>query len=270
MNINNYKYITNQIFPHGIGTRISFLINAIAFSKFENKEFVITPFSYQTYKKEFKHNPRTKTYDYIGSCARWDTLLNLDGKKISDIPNDNLGEVLHLCFPTITNTPPNNGVIYDKIRLLRSKIRNEYFKIPKKIVSDKVNVSVHIRRGDACSFKHRFVPNEYYVKTINIIEDFLIKNNVDYTINIYSQKMGYYPNGLEKYKVYFEDEVSDIDAWVNLLNSDIIIGSNSALSTSVGMLTNGLFIHTQKDNFPLVDDWLYGSDLTYDKLKKYI
>ena len=78
MNIDDYKYITNQIFPHGMGTRVSFLVNAIALSKFENKEFIMTPFSYQTKKREFDTNPRTKTYDYIGSCARWDTILNLD------------------------------------------------------------------------------------------------------------------------------------------------------------------------------------------------
>tara|TARA_R110000868_G_scaffold209966_1_gene459890 strand:+ start:1930 stop:2145 length:216 start_codon:yes stop_codon:yes gene_type:complete len=59
----------------------------------------------------------------------------------------------------------------------------------------------------------------------------------------------------------------DNDAWVNILNSDIIIGGNSAFSTSIGMLTDGVYIHTQTGNVPLIDDWLYGSELTYNKLK---
>ena len=268
MNIDDYKYITNQIFPHGMGTRVSFLINAIAFSKFENKEFIMTPFSYQTKKREFDTNPRTKTYDYIGSCTRWDTILNLDVKKITEMPNVELEKVLPLCFPSFNNTPANDYGNNGKIRLLRGEIKNEYFKITKKEKSDKVKVSVHIRRGDAISHSHRFLPNEYYIKIINIVETFLKKNNINYEVKIFTQKLGFYKNGLEKYKIYLDDEVSDVNVWTNLLNSDIIIGSNSALSTSVGMLTDGLYVHPHRKNQLLVTDWLYGSELNYDLLKK--
>ena len=30
--MNEYKYVTNEIFPHGLGTRISLLLNAITYS----------------------------------------------------------------------------------------------------------------------------------------------------------------------------------------------------------------------------------------------
>jgi hypothetical protein len=84
------KYITNEIFPYGLGTRIFLLTNAIGYSKLEDIEFVLTPFSYQTNKLEFNSNPRTKNVDYLEFCNRWDTLLNLEHKLITDIPKNEL------------------------------------------------------------------------------------------------------------------------------------------------------------------------------------
>lgn len=270
--MNDYKYVTNEIFPHGLGTRISLLLNAITYSIIENKEFIFTPFSYQTSKLEFNSNPMTKRVDYPESCRRWDTLLNLDGKLITDIPNE-LSSVLYLSHPSINNTPLSGDdgyVMFNKIRNLRDNIKRDYFKIPPKNKDKKLSVSVHIRRDDAININSRFVSNEYYINTINILEDFLKTNNKEYELSIYTQKNGFNIKGFEKYKIIYDSDMTDNECWVNMLNSDIIIGGNSAFSTSIGMLTDGIFIHTQTDNLPLMDDWLYGSELTHDKLKMYI
>ena len=101
-------------------------------------------------------------------------------------------------------------------------------------------------------------------------EDFLKTNNKEYELSIYTQKNGFNVKGFEKYKIVYDSDMTDNECWVNMLNSDIIIGGNSAFSTSIGMLTDGIFIHTQTDNLPLMDDWLYGSELTHDKLKMYL
>jgi hypothetical protein len=268
MTIDNYTYVTNQIFPHGGGTRISFLLNAIMYSKIENKEFLITPLSYETEKKEFNTNPITKTFDYPNYCKRWDSVLNLNGKKIYDLPKEEHEKVLHLCFATFNNTPPIDSIINDKIRLLKTEIKNEYFKIPKKDKNDKIKLSVHIRRNDAITWPHRYVPNEYYVNTINVVKEFLSKNNISYDLKIYTERNGFNNKGLEEYKIYFDDEVLDTDVWFDLINSDIIIGSKSAFSTSAGLLTDGMYIHPEKKDQLLVSDWLYSCELDNNKLKK--
>ena len=101
------KYITNEIFPHGLGTRMFLLTNAIGYSIINKTEFVITPFSYQTVAKEFTTNPMTEKVDYISDCARWDSLLNLNKKRITDI--EDLSEVLYLSHPSSNNhVPPVN------------------------------------------------------------------------------------------------------------------------------------------------------------------
>ena len=269
MSIDNFNYITNQIFPHGLGTRIALLINAIAYSKFENKEFIFTPFSHQNTAGEFDANPMTRRIDYLEACNRWDTLLNLDGKLITDIPDNELGTVLALCHTSIKNSPPQGHEGYlmiNKVRGLRGEIRDEFFKIPPKKEDGKLKVSVHIRRDDIIGMKSRFIGNGYYIETIGLLEEFLIGNNSEYELTIYTQRNGFDVSGFEKHKIIYDTDMSDNDVWVNLVNSDIIIASNSAFSTSVGLLTDGVFIHPQVDNFPLMDDWLYGSELTQDKL----
>jgi hypothetical protein len=268
MNINDYKYITNEIFPHGGGTRVTLLTNAIIFSILEKKEFILTPFAYQTEKKEFNANPITKTLDYPSYCNRWDSILNLELKKIYEIPKEELKYVLPLCHPSVDNIPPSGSYFNDKIRELRYEIKNKFFKIPEKEITDKIIVSVHIRRGDATPWAHRFLPNEYYVNTINVLKDFLIKNDIDYDLKIYTERNGFNNKGLEEFNIYFDDEILDIDVWNKLINSDIIIGSNSALSSSAAMFSDGLYIHSYKENQPLVSDWIYSSELNYNLLKK--
>tara|TARA_R110000868_G_scaffold209966_1_gene459889 strand:+ start:1322 stop:1819 length:498 start_codon:yes stop_codon:yes gene_type:complete len=160
----DYKYVTNGIFPHGLGTRITLLTNAIAYSIIEGKEFVFTPFSYQTNKLEFNTNPMTKRIDYPEACSRWDSLLNLDGKLITDIEQSS---ALHLLHPSINNQPLSGDdkvIMANKIRNLRGVIKKDYFKIPPKQENNKLKVSVHIRRDDAINIASRFVSDEYYIK----------------------------------------------------------------------------------------------------------
>jgi len=271
MNQNNYKYITNQIFPHGGGTRVGLLVNAIIFSKLEKKEFVLTPFSYETEKKEFDSNPITKTFDYISYCKQWDKILNLNVKKIYEILKEENSLVLHLCHPSLTNEPAVGFYVNDKIREFRNEIKNKYFILsPKKEKNDTLSVCVHIRRDDAIYFSHRFIPNEYYVKMIELITNILETNKINFNIKIYTQRLGYSNIGLEKYDTYFDDQTIDTDVWNEIINSDIIVGSNSAFSTSAGMFTDGIYIHPQQYGQLLVSDWLYGCSINSDILQKKV
>ena len=177
------KYITNEIFPHGLGTRVFLLTNAIGYSIISGVEFVITPFSYQTDKNEFNSNPMTKRVDYISDCILWDTLLNLDKKKITDI--EDLSEVLYLSHPS----PTNEGAeieVYNEIRGLRNKIKSDFLNISSKNDSDVINIGVHIRRGDIINDKNRFIDNSYYINIINILETLLKNKGVEYKIIIFT------------------------------------------------------------------------------------
>jgi hypothetical protein len=180
---------------------------------------------------------------------------------------------LYLSHPSRSNVPltgDESYLVVNKIRQFRSEIKNEFFKLSPKKENNKLVVSVHIRRDDAINIPSRFVNDEYYIKMIDEIETYLKNNNKEYELTIYTQKNGFNFNKFKGYNIVLDSDMSDNEVWVNILNSDIIIGSNSAFSMSVGMLTDGLYVHTQTDNFPLIDDWLYGSKLTQKKLSEWI
>ena len=263
------KYITNEIFPHGLGTRMFLLTNAIGYSIINNIEFVITPFSYQTYENEFSKNQMTKSVDYVSDCTRWDSILNLDKKRITDI--EDLSEVLYLSHPSSNNHVPPVGEqfeLYNKIRGLRDEIKRDFLVIPPKVKSDVINISVHIRRGDIINDKRRFIANNYYLVSLSILEVFFKERNIKYDITIYTQRHGFVSTGFENFKIKFDTDTSDNETWISMLNSDILLGSNSALSTSVGMLMDGTFIHPSSDNFIDMVDWLYGDKLDNKTISK--
>jgi hypothetical protein len=95
------NYITNRLLDHGCGSKIHKLIPLIGLVSYLNKlglnyEFVYSPLAYDIpYGFEgnqlchFYHKPITNIIEqYIEVCNRWDTMINYNGKIITDInPN---------------------------------------------------------------------------------------------------------------------------------------------------------------------------------------
>ena len=54
----------------------------------------------------------------------------------------------------------------------------------------------------------------------------------------------------------YDDELNDYDAWLELINSDVLIMSKSAFSYSAGALCDGLVIYPEDNMFhPKLYDW---------------
>jgi hypothetical protein len=91
---------------------------------------------------------------------------------------------------------------------------------------------------------------------------------IKYDITIYVQKEGFVVTGFEDFNIKYDTDISDNETWVAMVNSDILLGSNSAFSTSVGMLMDGIFIHPTSNNFTDMTDWLYGNELDKNSINK--
>jgi hypothetical protein len=53
----------------------------------------------------------------------------------------------------------------------------------------------------------------------------------------------------EDFKVVYDDEIDDVQTWLELINSDILVIGKSAFSYSAGILCDGLVIYPSDDMF---------------------
>jgi hypothetical protein len=125
-------------------------------------------------------------------------------------------------------------------------ILNDLFPIKHNFVSDKINkkiiVALHIRRGDVQmdnQFKRRFVPLEFYIKSMENLA--IILNGIDYEFHIHSEWN--VENEIDKesltklYKnIFFHIDEDPVQSFVDLVNADILVAGFSSFSYSASFL----------------------------------
>jgi hypothetical protein len=128
----------------------------------------------------------------------------------------------------------------------------EQHPISLKYDSSKVNIAIHIRRGDLLpgrqfsDLSSRMLPDSWYLNVLQVVTAFSIK---PIAIHIFSEgRNGQYisENGLPfswqdhfkatDFQVFEYIDTSFIDSFHHLLHADILIGSKSGMSHLVGML----------------------------------
>lgn len=171
-----------------------------------------------------------------------------------------------------------------------SKAR-ELFPIPLIFDSNKLNIAVHIRRGDLLpgrqfsDLSSRMLPDTWYLKILNVIAQ---NTNKNLAIHIFSEgKDGLYysENGTPfSWKNHFEEfpfEVYEyidsdfLETFHHLLNADILLGSKSGMSHLSGMLSKRIKImpkmwHSYKGATQLLEVSDQESELQQNEIKWHL
>jgi hypothetical protein len=260
---NNFKYITNAVLNHGLGSKILKLINLMGLVSLLNKinykyEFIYTPLSYEGFGVNFHNNhlleyyhktPSNRREEYIKICNRWDDMINYKGKKIYDV---NHSDTIFLVHPSIHNCTDID--VFNETKNIKQKIKND-FNLTKKSKKKYTDIKIHIRRADVDGLLNmdRWLNNDYY---LNVIDKLKEKYKLNYKITIYTQRKSFNPNGFEDYDIVYDDETLDNEVWVDLINSDVLVISKSAYSYSSGILCDGLVIYPTDGMFhPKLNGW---------------
>ena len=135
-------------------------------------------------------------------------------------------------------------------------IRDSYFS-SKKPVIDKIDIAIHIRRGDINKNSERWLNNKVYVKIINKLK----KIYPQYTITIFSE--GTYKDfkdlGLEK--KCFKLNKNIFKTFHSLVSSKVLIMGLSSFSYCAGIINSNTVYHYDTLWHKKLDHWLKISDL---------
>lgn len=112
-------------------------------------------------------------------------------------------------------------------------------------VKDRINIAVHIRRGDSTNNKRRFVEHDYFVNILKSIIDQLTERELDYTIQIYSEGcISDFPEFQEFTNLTFRLNDDHLDTLHHMICSDILVMSKSTFSYLPALLNrNGIIIY---------------------------
>lgn len=254
-------FITNEILDHGMGSRVLKMINIYSYvellkSKGLDYEYIHTPLSYEGFGKNFNFNQLSLYYhkplinpreEYLQICRNWDNILKYNGKTVLEFGEANLTPHVFAGF-----NGENSDECFDFTRKIRNQIKDE-FNIKRRTDLNK-KVNIHIRRGDVTLGIHadRYSSDEYYLRVINKLKELY----PDYTFTIHTQRRNFNETLFNDINIVYDDELNDYDAWLELINSDVLIISKSAFSYSAGALCDGLVIYPEDDMFhPKLYDW---------------
>lgn len=216
--------------------------------------------------KEDNHNDSVNHYKYqkTSSCKSLKDSVIEEKKKLCQM----------LDLPFITSILPeqqplpNESQLYyrnlkqcnleNKLEILKSKFK--YYR-----ENNIFTICVHVRRGDVhCELKDRYMDDSYYINLIMLLKEILKKNDIKHVIHIHSEY------NLNR-KIY--DDIdgcvmflnTDImDGWIDMINADIFIMSNSTYSMVPAIYNNNIVIYNPFFFDPL-KHWLISSspDLKY-------
>ena len=282
-------YITNMPHCDGFGAKFQRILYLLYFSYYikekYNKviEFILTPLDYEGFGRNFGDFPTKLNFYYDTKenfkkrAVKWNEMLNyqehnildLDISKLQIIYNPNYN---YLIYQIENDFYDNKLYVVDNIlRELEENINifSDYkddiiskFNIKKFNINKKININIHIRRGDAMVFQERISTDEYYLDIINIIENNIKK---DYKLTIYTQKENFNVEKFKNYDVVFDELSEDYDVFRELVFSDILIMGRSSFSYSASMLNKNLVVYPYNFYHKKLKNWI-----EIDELKNYL
>jgi len=193
----------------GFGAQYQAVMSGIAYCRFKNYDYVHTPF------KTIEHNGNVKSLnDFIG-------IQNLHSENV-DITEPFSNEV-HW------SDNPSRYYTSDVIALLR-----KYYYTTSKPVIQKVDIAIHIRRGDVNmeKFPERYTSNSYYNKIIK----FLNLKYPSYNIAIFSEGSKEDFAELSGKNLTFRLNKSIEETFHSLVSADILVTAKSSFSYSAAIL----------------------------------
>jgi len=218
----------------GFGAQYQAIMSGIAYCRFKNYNYIHTPF------KEIQHNGDIKSLNnFIG-------IPNLHSENDMNIDiTKRYSKEVHL-----SNNP---SIFYtnDTIALLRN-----YYYTTSKPVIEKVDIAIHIRRGDVnMNTPKRYTSNSYYNKIIK----FLNYKYPTYNIVIFSEGNIEDFNELNGNNILFNLNKSIEETFHSFVSAKILVTAKSSFSYSAAILnTNEIyyidFWHKPLKNWKIISD----------------
>ena len=165
------------------------------------------------------------------------------------------------------------------------------YPIPSIFNSNKLNIAIHIRRGDLLPGRQfsdlsaRMLPDAWYLHILNIVTQ---NTTREIAIHVFSEgKNGQYhsENGLPfSWKCHYQDVAHEVHEHIDtdflstfhhLLNADVLIGSKSGMSHLAGMLGKHIKImpkmwHSYRGATKLLEVSDLQTELDHDKIQQHL
>ena len=269
-------YMTCSGRNDGVGAQIHGVLSTMLFCKDMGIHYVHSPFI------EIAHKPETENH----WVKDWETFFNIgQGEiKIEDLSNRDLdivviedreklpkGKKPNTLFVVphchhYTDTVPDNY-----LRLKETFLEKYNSTAKEKYASyndpHKINIAVHIRRGDVSleKYPHRYTPNEVIKQLLSDVETMLSDLDMDISINIFSQ------GDIEDFKILWGGNVHFylneclFTTFCNMVSADILITGKSSFSYTAGLFSNGIIIYDPFWHQPQKDWFTINPLIPFDK-----
>jgi len=226
----------------GFGAQYQAIMSGIANCKFKNYNYIHTPFK------------------IIGHCGDIKSLNNFIGIPNLLCRNNIKIDITKPYSPEVHwSLCPSKYYTNDTIALLRN-----YYYTTSKPVIEKVDIAIHIRRGDVNNEKSkRYTSNSYYNKIIK----FLNNKYPKYNIVIFSEGSIENFNELNGKNISFKLNKSIEETFHSLVSAKILVTAKSSFSYSAAILNSNEIYYINFWHKPL-KNWKIISDLSLPYSKK--
>lgn len=253
-------YITCAGRNDGLGAQVQAILSTILLAKQYNLTYVHTPF------KILDHNPGEEKYfeTFFNFAMNEKTIDNISNLKLKinefkhsyEIKKEPhtlyIGQSCHDYADRYPNTYLNiQKMIIDKFLLSSKKDYPVYYE------NNKVNIALHIRRGDVSQQQNeaRFTENFYYKSILEQLLDMTTKLNYDVSIHLYSQGKIEDFSELKDFNINYHLNECLATTFYNLTLADILVMSKSSLSYSAALLSKNIKIYQEFWHKPL-NEWV--------------
>lgn len=249
------NYISNQDGGDGFGSQLLSRIAAIFYANYHNLNYIHFPIK----KIILEDNPsksRDNELEEVNLLLK-KIIKNLDVKSINEIvdnPKIDIYDRLHF-YHQINSNPEQ---YFTKKLLL--KFKNSYTQdIPEYYKNKKLNIAIHIRRGDDISSDnfHRYVNSDIY----DVIVEKLLKKFDDAIIHIFSWNNPDLTIKSDRiiYHITSDGGKEFLSDFNGLVQADILLIGSSTFSISAGFFNKNLVLYSRKiDRMglnPFVPSW---------------
>ncbi len=260
--ISNY-YITCSGKTDGIGAQAQAIFSTMLFAQESGIRYVHTPFI------SVAHDQPSEEWECFFNLGQ-DELALADSNVTSlpvlsvnqpstDLEPDTLYAIPHChSFADLSNNV--NG--YSR---LKDKFLTKYHASSKKAYGSfyrqgKVNIAIHVRRGDVSANSFRHTDNVYYRSLLNSLTLIMDDLKTDVSIHLYSQGALDQFSDLDGLDVSYHLDECPFSAFVNMVSADILITAKSSFSYCAALLSKGIIIYEPFWHTP-IDDWIIATQI---------
>jgi hypothetical protein len=263
-------YLTCAGRVDGIGAQVQATLSTILAARELHLTYCHTPF------KEVEHY-----VDKESAAIEWENFFSLgkDEICIKDIRVGDL-DVVHIETPTwdeilqFTNKSNTLFVVQhchnfadhfpDRYLDMKDRILEKYMSSSKEEYTsyykpDKINIAVHVRRGDV--YKHRvnrYTDNQFYKDLLIDIVSILDSLQLDASIHLFSQGLPEDFGDLNELDLTFHLDECTYTTFYNLTSADILVMAKSSFSYATALFSNSIkiyqpFLHKPLKSWILAD-----------------